>query len=47
MSDGEAVLHGKMYGIFVRCILAMSYGEMESNFGDVAEGAGVGCFKGG
>ena len=47
VSDGEAVLHGWMYVISVRCILAMSDGETESTFSGVEEGARFGCLEGG
>ena len=45
--DGEAVLHGRMSSISVRCILAMSYGDTKSTSGEVAEGEGLGCLDGG
>ena len=32
VSDGEAVSHGWMSGISIRCIFSMSYGETESTF---------------
>ena len=44
--DLEAVLHGQMSGISVRCILEMSDGDTESNFGGIAGGEGVGCLEG-
>ena len=37
--------HGRMSGISVRCILTISDGEIESNYDDVSEGAGVGCLE--
>ena len=47
MSDGKAVLHRRMPGILVRCILAMSDGESKSTFCGVAEGASIVCLDGG
>ena len=47
MSDGEAVLHGRMSGISIRCIFSISDGETESTFCGVAEGLDFGCVEGG
>ena len=47
VSDEEAVLHGKISGIYARCILVMSGGETESTFGGIGEGAGLGYLGGG
>ena len=46
VSNGVAVLHGRMSGILCRCILAMLDGEMESTLVRVVEGAGLGCLEG-
>ena len=47
VSDVEAVLHGWMAGISVRCILDISNGETESTFDGVSKGAGLVCLDGG
>ena len=47
VSDGDAVLHGRMFGISCRCILEMLDGETESTLGGIFKGAGLGWLKGG
>ena len=47
MSDGEAVLHGRMPIISCRCILEMLDGETESTLVGDVEGEGIGCLEGG
>ena len=47
ISDGEAVLHGRMSDMSCRCILVISDGETESTLVGAVEGAGVGCLGGG
>ena len=47
MSDGEAVSHGQMSGIFCGYILEMSDGDMGSTLDGIVKGAGLGWLEGG
>ena len=47
VSNGETVLHGRMYGIFCRCILEMLDGETESTLGGIVKGVELGWLEGG